>query len=115
MPRPVHARLEDISDCIRQIDRLLVDKTLDELRADRIAVAALERFLEIISEASRHLPEGMKQRHPDVPWRQIADLGNRLRHAYQQIELDLLWNIHARDLVDLETAVTALLLQAGEH
>ena len=48
--------LEDIKDGIGQIRRLLAGKTVDEVRDDRVAWAAFERFLEILSEASRHFP-----------------------------------------------------------
>lgn len=60
MPRPVSARLDDINVRIAHIESLLADRTIDDVRKDQFAVAALERFLEVISEASRHLPDGMK-------------------------------------------------------
>jgi uncharacterized protein with HEPN domain len=42
----------------------------------------VERLVEIISEASRHIPEVLKHRYPAVSWRSIADIGNILRHDY---------------------------------
>lgn len=54
---------------------MLADRTIDDVRENEIAVAALERFLEVISEASRHLPAVMKDARPEIPWRRIADLG----------------------------------------
>ena len=79
MPRPVSARLDDINVRIAHIESLLADRTIDDVRKDQFAVAALERFLEVISEASRHLPDGMKDTRPEIPWRRIADLGNLIR------------------------------------
>lgn len=52
-------RLQDILDAIEQIDVLLNGKTFADLQNDRILRAAFERFLEIISEASRHIPKEM--------------------------------------------------------
>jgi uncharacterized protein with HEPN domain len=72
--------------------------------------AAFERFLEIISEASRHIPDDWKaQFGPDVPWREVATLGNVLRHIYQRVELTSLWRIYSKDLATLEAAVDAML------
>jgi uncharacterized protein with HEPN domain len=44
--------------------------------------AAMERYLERLSEASRHVPQELKEKHPEVDWRGVADIGNVLRHAY---------------------------------
>lgn len=48
---------------------------------DDVETLALQRAIEIISEASRHIPEETKARHATTPWRRIADIGNTLRHA----------------------------------
>lgn len=69
---------------------------------------AVTRNLEIISEASRHLDEEAKGPHADIPWRQIADLGNRLRHAYFRTDFDLLWGIVENDLDSLASAVSEI-------
>lgn len=108
MPRPVSARLDDISVRIAHIESLLADRTIDDVRKDQFAVAALERFLEVISEASRHLPDDMKDTCPEIPWRRIADLGNLIRHAYQHIDIELLWAICTDDIGPLKDAVAAL-------
>jgi len=49
--------------------------------ADRFRQLGIERCLEIISEASRHIPDDAKARHPEIPWRRVADIGNRIRHS----------------------------------
>lgn len=68
-----------------------------------------ERALEIISEASRRLPEDWKAARPGIPWRRIADIGNHLRHAYQRVDAEILAGIIETGLADLEAAVDAVL------
>ena len=109
MPRPIRARLQDIADAIIHLDRLLAARSAADLAADPIAVAAFERFLEIISEASRHVPEAWKAEHPEIPWRRVADLGNWLRHAYQNVDAQLLWELYVEDIPPLKLAVIRLL------
>ena len=70
---------------------------------------ASERGIEIISEASRHVPEQLKQSEPGVPWRQIADVGNVLRHGYQTISDHVVWDIITTHLEPLEAAIRRML------
>ena len=104
-------RLRDIIDAIDQIDRLLKGKTFTDTQTDRVLRAAFERFLEILSEASRHIPPELKEMAPDTPWRRIGDIGNHLRHAYQRVDAELLWHLHADgSLADLRSVVAEFLI-----
>jgi uncharacterized protein with HEPN domain len=66
---------------------------------------AVERSLEIISEASRFIPDGRKVKDPDINWRALSDLGNWLRHAYHRTDVDLLWSMVEDDLEPLNKFV----------
>jgi uncharacterized protein with HEPN domain len=79
-------RLKDVVEAIDQIENLLRGKSHEALAEDRVTKAAFERFLEILSEASRHIPDDMKSLRPDIPWRRISDIGNHLRHAYDRVD-----------------------------
>ena len=52
---------------------------------------AVTRCLEIVSEASRRLPQEVRDRHPHLPWRAIMDVGNVYRHAYDNVSKELVW------------------------
>lgn len=84
--RDPRAFLDDIIDAIDLLRRLVAGRTLDDYRRDEPLRWAVERGLEIVSEASRHIPAGAKADHSHLPWRQIADIGNRLRHGYHTID-----------------------------
>ena len=75
--------LSDISENILLAKKFLGALSAAELAADTQCLYAVTRCLEIISEASRRLPDETKLRHPEVPWRNIADAGNIYRHDYQ--------------------------------
>lgn len=70
---------------------------------------ASERGIEIISEASRHIPEELKTTTPHVAWRQIAGVGNVLRHGYSSISDHVIWDIIVNHLDPLEAAVRQML------
>ncbi len=52
---------------------------------------AVTRALEIISEASRRLPASLRERHPQLPWRAIMDVGNVYRHDYDNVAEEYVW------------------------
>ena len=103
--------LEHIKEAIAIIERRVAGKILDDLAADDVLRDAIERRIEIISEASRRLPEDLKARHPKVPWQNVAGIGNVLRHEYYSINLDIIWRIATQDLQPLAAAVDTLLAE----
>ena len=76
---------------------------------DAATRAAFERFLEILSEASRHIPDDLKEEFSEIPWRQVADLGNFIRHVYHKVDMEVLWSIYENDLDPLENVVRKLI------
>jgi uncharacterized protein with HEPN domain len=49
--------------------------------------------VEIVSEASRHVPDAMKDKHPNAEWQEIRAIGNILRHEYQRVDDLVMWRI----------------------
>ncbi len=102
-------RLRDMKKSIERINSLLGGKSFAQTQADPVALAAFERFLEILSEAARHIPEAWQSEHAEIPWRSIADPGNRIRHEYFRVDAAGLWSIYEHDLGPLEHAVNTML------
>jgi uncharacterized protein with HEPN domain len=72
-----------------------------DLDTDRQMNLALVRLMEVIGEAATRVPEDFRRRYPEVPWRDVADLRNRLIHGYDAIDFDRLWTIIEQDLPTL--------------
>jgi uncharacterized protein with HEPN domain len=68
-------------------------------------VYAVTRCLEIISEASRRLPDDLKARHPAIGWKQMAGAGNVYRHDYEDVAAEFVWETVVRALPPLRTAI----------
>jgi uncharacterized protein with HEPN domain len=102
-------------DAIAWIERLVEGRSCDDYLWDRPLRDAVERNLERVSEASRHLPAEMLARRPQIPWRQVVDLGNVLRHASDVVDDEQVWEVVARDLPPLRSAVEEMMaeLDAG--
>lgn len=88
--------------------------SFDDFAADERTLYAVTRCLEIVSEASRRLPQDVKDRHPDVPWARIAGAGNTYRHDYEDVVASILWNTVQDGLANLEGAVSAEIRRLGD-
>jgi uncharacterized protein with HEPN domain len=104
-PRPW---LHDILEAIAGVRAAVSGMSLDEYRASWTSRRAAERAIEIISEATRHLPARLRASEPDVPWREIASIGNVLRHAYHRVDDEVIYVIVTRQLEPLESPVRML-------
>jgi uncharacterized protein with HEPN domain len=95
-------------NAIAHIERMVADQNEDIFAVDVMRYRAIERELEIISEASRAIADADKARYPDIPWRRIADVGNVLRHQYDEIAPRLVWQLVVSGLGPLKSAAQAL-------
>lgn len=110
---PVVGRLRHILAEIELVRSFAAGRSLDDHRRDPMLRRAVERSLEIISEASRHIPADLQAAHPEIPWRSVADIGNVLRHGYDQIADHRIWAVVEQELEPLEKAVRAMLQDAS--
>ena len=83
--------IEDILEAIANIEADTDGLDFNQFAANRRVRQLVERNVEIISEASRRLPDDAKATEPDIPWREIAGIGNILRHDYGILRPDILW------------------------
>lgn len=105
MPRSYLLRLNDMLEAMGKIQAVVNrNGNFERYENDRDSQMIVERGFEIVSEASKHLPDELKQRHPDVQWKKIRDIGNKLRHEYQRVSQFVLWETartHVPDLVEV--------------
>ena len=97
--------LEDIRLNIGHAERFVADLTPEQLEFDTLRLYATIRSLEIISEASRGLPDDLKARHHEIPWRDMAGAGNIYRHNYDNVAARRLWDTVHSALPPLRSVV----------
>jgi uncharacterized protein with HEPN domain len=100
-------RIEDILQAIVRARGVMLGTSLDEFETDWEKRWLIERAIEIVSEASRHLGDDVWANQSAIPWKRIASIGNVLRHAYDQIAPDVLWNVVQTHFPPLEAACRA--------
>ena len=102
------ARLLDILLACREAKEFVGGVSREEFLADRMRQSAVCMKLEIIGEAARAVSQDFKSAHPEVPWRDIVGLRNRIVHEYFRLDLDTIWQIVQQDVPDLVAMVEPL-------
>ncbi len=95
-------RLQDIVDNVDAITEFTVQMDFAAFVNDRKTVYAVVRALEIVSEASRRLPEDMRERHSEIDWVAVGAAGNVYRHEYDVVDEALIWHTVQRGLAAIK-------------
>jgi uncharacterized protein with HEPN domain len=105
LSRSEHAAPLDIEHHLSLISEFVAGLDFDKFAGDLRTNYAVIRCLEIISEASRRLPDDLKARHPQIAWKQIATAGNVYRHDYEPVAAEQIWQTLEVALPVLKTVI----------
>ena len=106
--RIVISRLDDIIDAIGEVDDYLEGRDFGFYERSSVTRRAVERCIEIVSEASRHVPLQMQERYASLPWPAIRGIGNKLRHEYRTVDNHLIWLTAVRHLPELRRIIVEM-------
>ncbi|MEA2930506.1 MAG: hypothetical protein QOG38_2934 [Hyphomicrobiales bacterium] len=112
MTRSPDPALSDILDAIANVERVVEGRTFHDFEGDWLLRRGVERAIEIISEATRRIPPELRALRPEIPWPDIAAIGNILRHKYHSISTPIIWEVVQKDLPPLRVAILAILDQS---
>ena len=85
--------VEDILESIELIENYVHNMELNDFIKDRKTIDAVVRNFEIIGEASKFIPDDIKTRNPEIDWKGIIGLRNRIAHEYFGISVSIVWDI----------------------
>jgi uncharacterized protein with HEPN domain len=94
--------VEDILESIELIESYVHTIELNDFTKDRKTIDAVVRNFEIIGEASKFIPDDIKTRYPEIDWKGIIGLRNRIAHEYFGISVSIVWDIVKRELPRLK-------------
>ena len=105
MPIDDQVRLHHILDAAQQALTFVKGRSRAELEKDSMLSLALVRLLEIIGEAARALSPECCTLYPDIPWKKVCGMRDRLIHGYFDVNLDVVWETVTHDLPSLIAAL----------
>jgi len=114
MPPTVEDRLLDVKEAILEIEDILKNINLDQFKSQPRTLRLIERYLEIVCEAARNIPDHIKQDAPGIDWQKMTDFGNVLRHAYHSTRPDGIWAIIQDHIPALKSFVEQRIREGGK-
>ncbi|MBD3391677.1 MAG: DUF86 domain-containing protein [Chitinivibrionales bacterium] len=101
--------LSDILHAIDSIDRFVADMTYEQFAADDKTSSAVVQKLEVIGEAAKGLSDDIRTKSPDISWKEMAGMRDRLIHAYFGIDYSLVWRTIKQRLPLVRERISVLL------
>lgn len=101
--------LRHILESIEAIENYTKGESKEKFSKNISLQDALNRRIEIIGEATKNLSPGFKKKYPDIEWREIAGMRNKLIHEYFGVNSDMVWEVVRKDIPKLKKQITELL------
>ena len=101
--------LQDILDAVDDIEGFIRGMEFNEFSGDKKTIYAVMKALEIIGEATKNLPDTLKNEYPDIPWKFMAGIRDKVVHGYFVVDLPIIWSTAKKDVPSLKSLIEEIL------
>lgn len=106
--------LQDIIDASLHAETFVAGMSFDAFVSDTKTLWATIRALEIVGEATRNIPESLRERYPAIPWRAMAGMRDKLIHAYASVDAEVVWKTVHEDVPAMRVAVASVIADMSQ-
>ena len=101
--------LHDMLEASNKVASFVVGSTLEQFLGDEKTQFAVVRGLEIIGEAAKKIPASFKAKHPQIPWREVAGMRDKLVHDYFGVNAQVVWKTAQEDVPGIAKSLHSIL------
>ncbi|MCD6228810.1 MAG: DUF86 domain-containing protein [Candidatus Omnitrophica bacterium] len=101
--------LKDILSAMEAIEKFTQGMNFKDFRENDMVYSAVIRKFEIIGEAAKNLPEEIKQKYPEIPWKSMAGMRDRLIHFYFGVKYELVWETIKREIPKIKPLIEKII------
>lgn len=113
MSRDYKLFLQDILEAAQHVETFVKDMRFDDFVQDEKTSSAVIRKLEVIGEAVKNIPAGIRSAYPSIKWKDFAGMRDRLIHGYFGVDLNLVWNTATIIIPQLAVEISRIILDLG--
>ena len=92
-PKDYRDYIQDILDAISDVDDFIGTMRFEDFLKDKKTVNAVLKSIEIMGEASKRIPQNLRDKYPAVPWKRMAGVRDKLIHEYSGVDLEIVWKL----------------------
>jgi uncharacterized protein with HEPN domain len=101
--------VEDIIDAMDKAEIALTNIDYDRFVDDFMINFVVARALEIVGEATKRLPQEVREAYPDIPWRDMAGMRDRIIHGYDNVDLRIMWDVVKQEIPQIKPQLEQIL------
>ena len=107
--------LQDILDAVIDIESFIKGTTRDTFVKDNMRRNAVIRSLEIIGEAAKNIPEELRNKYPDIPWKRMAGMRDKLIHGYFGVDYESVWSLITERISDIKQPIEKMIREQSNN
>ena len=109
--RDLRLFLMEILEAIEKIERYIDSLSFEDFVKNEMVVDAVIRNLEIVGEAARNIPEEVRSKYSNIPWKRVVGFRNIVIHGYFDVDLEIVWVIAKERLPELKPQIKRMLME----
>jgi len=113
-PKDYRDYIQDILDAISDVDDFIGTMRFEDFLKDKKTVNAVLKSIEIMGEASKRIPQNLRDKYPAVPWKRMAGVRDKLIHEYSGVDLEIVWKLIKHELTLVQPEILKVMVDLNK-